>query len=183
MGLAELLLVFRPNVGDETPFPAVTRNAVRGFVEPAWALRHPGHLPPDHPEHMFACWMSSRKPPSRYQSLCERKGLRSREVTLKPLRCNGAGQLALSAVAAGQATGAVASRPVRRILTEWPPDLRQRASTSAVGRILAASRPRTVSMASRVRSSESGQRCEYVSSVSAADACPSRACTTFTLSP
>ncbi len=38
-------------------------------------------------------------------------------------------------------------------------------------------------MASRVRSSESGHRWLYVSSVSAADACPRRAWTVFTLSP
>jgi len=35
--------------------------------------------------------------------------------------------------------------------------------------------PSTASTASLVRSSLSGQRCEYVSSVSAADACPNRA--------
>src|SRR4051795_8094347 len=43
--------------------------------------------------------------------------------------------------------------------------------------------PRTVSTASRVRSSESGQRCEYTSSVCAADECPRRACTVLTDSP
>ena len=75
------------------------------------------------------------------------------------------------------------TRPTGQPIPYTPSGLRRRHFEPSAVRRESAGAPRTESTASRVRSSESGHRCEYVSSVSTAEACPSRAWTVFTLSP